>query len=118
MRNTVPMTYDSSLVEIRFDPDTMHCWVWAPYNLDFLVDIKLTFCTPAALEGSIGTDKGAEWDSVVKAWHIYTGWSGCEDWFDKLVLLLNRWFPGQPDCNHEATLKQLNSNHNATIVKP
>lgn len=90
---TVPLLYDTHKVDLRFDGDTGHCWVWTPYNLDFVVDLKITFCSPEAMQGAIGFDKGAEWDAVIKAWHIYTGWLDCEDWLDKLVLLLNHWFP-------------------------
>ena len=95
---TAPLLYNNRC-EVRMEGDTGHCWVWAPYNIDFIVDLKLTFCAPEALAGAIGFDKGAEWDHVIKAWHIYTGWQGCEDWYEKLISLLNKHFP----CNHHAT---------------
>lgn len=88
---TVPLKYSSG-VELRLD-EAGHTLVYAPYCLDFIVDLKLTFCSPEALAGAIGPDRGAEWDQVLQCWRIYTGWTGCEDWLDKLIELLNRHYP-------------------------
>ena len=86
-----PLEY-SNRAEVRIN-EQGHALVFAPYNLDFIVDLKLTFCSPEAMSNAIGFDKGAEWDSILQAWRIYTGWQGCEGWFDTLVELLNRHYP-------------------------
>ena len=83
----------SSRAELRID-ESNHALVFAPYNLDFIVDIKLTFCSPEAMGSMFKVgDPGAEWDPILQCWRIYTGWTGCEDWLDKLIELLNRHYP-------------------------
>lgn len=88
---TVPLEY-SNRVELRFD-ESGHTLVYSPYCLDFIVDLKLTFCSPDAMTGAIGPDRGAEWDTLLQCWKVYTGWIGCENWLDKLVTLLNKYYP-------------------------
>ena len=77
----------SNKVELRFTDDGMSVYVYAPYNKDFISDLK------AAFNADCIGDKGAEWDSVLKCWIVHTGWTGCEDWLDKLICLLNKYYP-------------------------
>jgi hypothetical protein len=78
-------TFNKS-VTLRFD-EHGHTLLWCDYNAAFIAAMKTAF-----------NDKsidciGAEWDGVLKCWHIYTGWVGCEDWINQLVALLNKFYP-------------------------
>jgi len=89
---TIPLAY-SNKVEIRLT-ELGHTLVFAPYNLDFIVDMKLAFNDPDVL----GYDRrsgspGAEWNPILNCWRVYTGWIGCEDWYSKLIELLNKYYP-------------------------
>lgn len=77
----------SSKAEIRFSEDGRSVYVWMPYNEKAIAEIKQTFNNK-----SYG-DPGAEWDIVLKCWIVHTGWTGCEDWLDKLIELLNKHYP-------------------------
>lgn len=83
----------ASNVSVRFAEDGKSVYVWAPYSEKFIADLKQAFNSREALGDAYGLDPGAEWDSTLKCWHIHTGWQGCEDWFDRLIALLNLHFP-------------------------
>ena len=71
----------------------MSVYVWTPYNEKLIAEIKQAFNSPEALGSVYGLDPGAEWDSALRCWIIHTGWIGCEDWLDRLIEMLNRYFP-------------------------
>jgi hypothetical protein len=93
MGNNIPLAY-SDQVSLRFEPNG-HCYVWSPYNAAFVADIKQAFNSPEvrATFTIQGCDNGAEWDSILGAWYIYTGWIGCEHWIDILEDLLSKHYP-------------------------
>ena len=93
MDNNIPMTF-SSKVSLRFDGETGHCFVWTPYNAGFVAELKDTFNNPRNGGVSMAEgDPGAEWEPILMCWIIHTGWLGCEDWLDKLICLLNKYYP-------------------------
>ena len=83
----------SDKVQLRLSDDGNTAYVWTPYHEKLIAEIKQTFNSKEALGSSYGLDPGAEWDSVLKCWLIHTGWQGCEDWLDKLIQILNKYFP-------------------------
>lgn len=83
----------SNKVELRFNEDGKSVYVFTPYHKKFVNDLKQTFNSKEALGTAYGLDPGAEWDSVLKCWLIHTGWMGCEDWYNTLIELLNKYYP-------------------------
>jgi hypothetical protein len=83
----------SDRVQLRIGEDGKTAYVWFPYHEKAIADIKRTFNSREALGDAYGLDPGAEWDAVLKCWKVHIGWLDCEDWLDKLIELLNRWFP-------------------------
>ena len=83
----------SSRVQLRISDDGKVAYVWFPYHERAIADIKRTFNSPEAMSDAYGSDPGAEWDAVLKCWKVHIGWMDCEDWLDRLIELLNRWFP-------------------------
>ena len=93
----------SNKVNLRFDGETGHCFAWTPYSEAFVTDLKQTFNSTEAMGDAYGMDPGAEWDQILGAWKIHTGWIGCEDWTTKLVTLLNKHYPMRDKYDFNAT---------------
>ena len=83
----------SNKVELRFNEDGESIYVFTPYHEKFVNDLKQTFNSKEALGTAYGLTPGAEWEPVLHCWIVHTGWIDCEDWLDKLVGLLNKYFP-------------------------
>jgi len=83
----------SDKVNLRLSEDGNTAYVWTPYNDKFITELKQTFNSKEALGSAYGLDPGAEWDPILECWLVHTGWIGCEDWYDKLVALLNKHYP-------------------------
>jgi hypothetical protein len=84
----------SSQIKIRFD-EFGHCYVWTPYNANFVAELKATFNSPEVRASYVfkDGDPGAEWEPVLECWIVHTGWNGCEHWIDILEDLLSKHYP-------------------------